>query len=297
MPSQPPRTGIEFRPNPSLQAMQAKVAQARMARPPAFQPNPALAAMQAKMGQSPSQRPGSIAQPTRTPPGLPRVAFSPNPALRAAQAKMTQLRGHAGCRCSTCTCGARTAAASTAPAIHTRTVQPKMRNGVIQRSSESDYDQQSSQSSDSVSEDAGCEEDNCIDSDCNVKDTHHGDGRAKSLSATVRARFYGAFDSTTSGWKAVRLIKLKKKCTGQNFQCEHCRKCVPLSTLSIDHLTPVATHWNTIGYDSDQNTRNVWYNKTSNLALVSKNHNSSMGSGGVKYRRDVGPNFTGPPGC
>jgi hypothetical protein len=176
-------------------------------------------------------------------------------------------------------------------------VQAKMRNRVIQRSSDSDFEEPSSQSSVSVTGDAGCEEDNCIDSDCNVKDTHHSNGSAKSLSATVRARFYGGFNSTTTGWKAVRLLNLKKKCTGNKFQCEHCKKCVPDSTLSLDHLTPVATHWNTIGYDTDQNTRSAWYNRTSNLALVSKNHNSSMGSGGVYYRRDVGQNFTGPPGC
>jgi hypothetical protein len=230
-----------------------------------------------------------------TPPG-----FLPNPALQVAQAKMNKIRGKSGCGCASCNCSGRKAARrAAAPALPKPAIQRKVRSGVIQRSdSESEFsDDNMSVSSEDVSEDDGCEEDLCIDTDCDVKDSYHTNGQPRPLSATIRMRFYPGFTQTTINWKNGRLAALRGTCAANHFRCQHCNQCTPNALSSLDHVVPVATHWNTTGYNTDQNTRGIWYNNTANLHVVRGSHNSSMGSGGVNYRRDVGPNFVSGPNC
>lgn len=172
---------------------------------------------------------------------------------------------------------------------------------VIQRAeseSESAYEQESSISSEDMHDAAGCEEDNCIDSDCDVKDSYSTTtGLPRPLGQTIRARFYPSFTTATQNWAAGRLNALQGNCGATQYRCEHCNQCVLKSNASLDHVTPVATHWNTVGYNTDQNTRFQWYNDTTNIEIVDRHHNSSMGSGGVYYRRDTGTNFLGGPNC
>jgi hypothetical protein len=312
-----PKPATGFRPNASLQAIQVKVDRVRLAKPSGFRPNPALAAIQAKMAnvaKPPSVfRPNAAhpVQPVQMKPALapnnPRVAgalapprFLPNEALQVAQARMNKIRGKSGCGCASCTCSARKAAKrAAAPALQRHAIQRKVQSGVIQRSSsESEFsDDNMSVASEDVSEDDGCEEDLCIDSDCDVKDSFHTNGQRRPLGMTIRMRFYPGFTVATENWRNQRILALRGTCPVNNFRCQHCNQCTPNAQASLDHVVPVATHWNTVGYDTDQQTRATWYNNTANLEVVRRSHNSAMGSGGVNYRRDVGPNFVSGPNC
>jgi hypothetical protein len=70
---------------------------------------------------------------------------------------------------------------------------------------------------------------------------------------------------------------------------------VPISQASIDHIKPVAQHWNEVGHDMTQEERLAWYNDSRNLRVVDRRKNSSLGSGGVSYSvLKVGPRFRGP---
>jgi hypothetical protein len=64
------------------------------------------------------------------------------------------------------------------------------------------------------------------------------------------------------------------------------------SDVSIDHIVPVATHWNSTGYNTSRAVRNTWYNDTKNHAYVCVSCNSSMGSGGVLYTKPPGPSYS-----
>jgi hypothetical protein len=67
----------------------------------------------------------------------------------------------------------------------------------------------------------------------------------------------------------------------------------------IDHKIPVAEHWElgangSIGNDTDQLTRETWYQDINNLRIISQSLNASLGSGGITYSNKVGSNFKGP---
>jgi hypothetical protein len=80
------------------------------------------------------------------------------------------------------------------------------------------------------------------------------------------------------------------QCPGTSTKPAH---WAPTSDVSIDHIVPVATHWNSTGYNTSRAVRNTWYNDTSNHAYVCKSCNSSMGSGGVFYTKPPGPGYSG----
>lgn len=67
----------------------------------------------------------------------------------------------------------------------------------------------------------------------------------------------------------------------------------------VDHVTPLAQHWNARGNDMDQPTR-VDATRGApgerGLQLLEKSINRSKGSKGVKYDPFVKPNFTSPKG-
>ena len=65
----------------------------------------------------------------------------------------------------------------------------------------------------------------------------------------------------------------------------------------VDHVNPLAGHWNKTGYNSDQGVRvGATQGKTGGLALLEKSINRSKGSGGVTYQLWVGSGFTSPGG-
>ncbi len=75
--------------------------------------------------------------------------------------------------------------------------------------------------------------------------------------------------------------------------CPNCNTYVAKTDMTIDHVIPVATHWNTIGRNTDRATRHTWYSDVNNHEYCCRSCNSSMGSGGVRYSMSVGPNYRG----
>lgn len=68
---------------------------------------------------------------------------------------------------------------------------------------------------------------------------------------------------------------------------------ITLDQVTLDHVVPVAAHWNSVGREVDQKTRYEWYDDPANLVVLCRSCNSSKGSGGVSYIPIVKPTFTG----
>jgi hypothetical protein len=66
--------------------------------------------------------------------------------------------------------------------------------------------------------------------------------------------------------------------------------------ITIEHNSPVVEHWNSTGYNSSQAVRNDWYNDTSNMSIMLKADASAQGGRmvqqGIRYRQDIGPNYS-----
>lgn len=202
-----------------------------------------------------------------------------------------QAKSH--CGCTKCSCSARKTRRKPVRVVQRQIIQRQ----VIQRMDDSDYSSEGTQSSEDFTE-IGCAEDNCITADCDVKDTYHQNGVARPLGQTIRSRFYGGFTAAVDPiWKNARLLAVQGACGVGNFACEHCGNCYANNTASIDHIVPVVAHWNAIGHNTDQVTRQAWYNNTANLRVVYGPHNSSLGGGGQVYQRDVTTNFSGNANC
>ncbi|HEY9812140.1 MAG TPA: hypothetical protein V6D31_01185, partial [Candidatus Sericytochromatia bacterium] len=60
----------------------------------------------------------------------------------------------------------------------------------------------------------------------------------------------------------------------------------------VDHIIPLAQHWNDTGNDSDDTERYKGLAERSNLKLVTAKYNISKGSGGARYDPFVRLNFT-----
>ncbi|BDI29293.1 type IV secretion protein Rhs [Capsulimonas corticalis] len=68
---------------------------------------------------------------------------------------------------------------------------------------------------------------------------------------------------------------------------------IPKDQITIDHKEPVVKHWNRIGYNQTAAQRRAWYNDTNNLTVKPWSENSRSGARlRIKYRQDVGPNYT-----
>lgn len=65
----------------------------------------------------------------------------------------------------------------------------------------------------------------------------------------------------------------------------------PWADITIDHIWPCASHWNNIGFDTDRATRVAWYSDDANHRYMCRGCNSALGSGGIQYRMDKGPNY------
>lgn len=77
-----------------------------------------------------------------------------------------------------------------------------------------------------------------------------------------------------------------------DFYCYYQRK-----RYDVDHVKPLAGHWNQVGHNSDQGVRiGATQGKPGGLALLEKSVNRSKGSGGINYQLWVGPGFTSPGG-
>jgi len=104
----------------------------------------------------------------------------------------------------------------------------------------------------------------------------------------VRSNYYpSGFDATA---RANRDDYVKKhpgaksgwRCPGTGARPAH---DADPGDVSIDHAVPVATHWNSVGYKTDKDSRKAWYNDTSNHEIMCRSCNSSKGSGGVSYKK------------
>lgn len=107
--------------------------------------------------------------------------------------------------------------------------------------------------------------------------------RELSYRTSVRSMFYpSAFDSDvkTAVW-------LRDNTAGA--RCPICGQPLSAGTgeLSIDHIIPVARHFNQGGYHMTQRERKEWYNDINNLTLVHASCNSSKSSGGERYRPNL----------
>ena len=63
--------------------------------------------------------------------------------------------------------------------------------------------------------------------------------------------------------------------------------------LPIDHIRPVADHWNVEGHKTTQPPRVKFYRDSSNHQILDRATNSRKG--GPDAVNKVGPNFFGPP--
>ncbi len=107
----------------------------------------------------------------------------------------------------------------------------------------------------------------------------------------IRDKFYGKnFNSDVK--ERLKDLKEEPKDTSNTFLCrdidgnwdEHSAK---ENDATLDHIIPVAKHWNTKGHNQTQSEREAWYNDTTNLQVVCKKHNSKKGSLGIKYQHNV----------
>ncbi|MEV6638397.1 hypothetical protein AB0M54_47560, partial [Actinoplanes sp. NPDC051470] len=145
------------------------------------------------------------------------------------------------------------------------------------------------------------------------------DGRLKNEYAKdIRTTFYPGFTAATEravlGRDLPLLIDAKKRHPGLKdqtgydddnfFYCKggggRAAHIAPAAAASLDHMTPVASHWNAPGHggstgsNTHQGKRGQWYNLESNLEVLCGPCNSAKQSGGVKYKPEVGPLFKGP---
>jgi len=65
-----------------------------------------------------------------------------------------------------------------------------------------------------------------------------------------------------------------------------------VADVTIDHIRPVADHWNKVGFDTDKATRAQWFNDIKNHEILCRSCNSSKGSGGISYTKSEGPHFS-----
>ncbi|MCP3169235.1 phage tail protein [Myxococcus qinghaiensis] len=116
----------------------------------------------------------------------------------------------------------------------------------------------------------------------------------------VRAKFYpSGYDAATRIWFTARLKALENPANKTQFRDEISNTWEPKSEATIDHTVRVVEHWRSHGgNNSDQSTRAIFYNETSQMQVVTRSHNSSDGAharnSGLVYTPDVGKNFRGP---
>jgi hypothetical protein len=120
----------------------------------------------------------------------------------------------------------------------------------------------------------------------------------------IRKFFYGGFSQTAKNhvWGLVNGgFGLHYTCPGVPFGTRPGIVVAPHQVskqdYTIDHVKPVARHWNQKGHNMSRADRRTWLNKTSNLVPICSSCNSKKGGyhGGVSYNYNtvVGLNFTG----
>ena len=137
-----------------------------------------------------------------------------------------------------------------------------------------------------------------------------GDGTFKLKPAVdIRRDLYGGFNAAASAFREARRATLENAVASADrrayppearahlYVCPCCAKVrdprVDLQLLTLDHVDPVAAHWNRPGggHDGTQAQRARWYSELANLAPMCKSCNCAKG--GPPYDRVVGPNFRG----
>ncbi|WP_143268341.1 hypothetical protein [Azospirillum agricola] len=115
----------------------------------------------------------------------------------------------------------------------------------------------------------------------------------KNLNNSIRETNYGNYYNSTAKKKMTDYVKNNPGVLPNTWICPVGVGHVALnSDASIDHVDPVAKHWNDVGYNSNRSTRTTWYTDESNHVTVCRSCNSSMGSGGIRYRITTGANYS-----
>lgn len=119
-------------------------------------------------------------------------------------------------------------------------------------------------------------------------------------SSNVRGRFYpSGYRVNAQSWLEDRLKHLENPSNPSQFKDEIAGTWAAKSEATIDHVTPVVTHWNAgaagfgPGNDATQKQRADFYNTTSNMQAATRSSNAAKGGSG-NYTPVVGPNFRGP---
>jgi Domain of unknown function (DUF4157) len=125
----------------------------------------------------------------------------------------------------------------------------------------------------------------------------YGNGMLFSQYFNVRKSFFpGGYDSTAEAHRDNFVKSVTDKSNSNLWTCpccnNVCRKNIYGEDVTIDHITDCATYWNNAGRDESKQDRINFYNDTSNHEILCRSCNSSKSSGGITYRRMVGPNFT-----
>jgi hypothetical protein len=129
-------------------------------------------------------------------------------------------------------------------------------------------------------------------------------------SSLFRSLFYGRWNSVAETHRTTELANLKleakdpKWSKDPNFGNPKAFVCkdknnnwTPYLALDkprnvvLDHILEVSRYWNQQGHNEIQSTREIWYNKISNLQVIDEPSNSKKG--GVDIDHTVGEKFRG----
>lgn len=104
------------------------------------------------------------------------------------------------------------------------------------------------------------------------------------LVLNIRTQCYPqSFNANVITWKNHQI-------THDQFYCPDCQNTLNKNMATIDHINPVSHHWNTIGYNTNRETRFTFYNDITNLRLLCRSCNSAKG--GEHYSVLPGPDYS-----
>lgn len=110
---------------------------------------------------------------------------------------------------------------------------------------------------------------------------------AKVVNTSVRKDLY----PTRARKSTVEKAKNNSRDANGNIVCDKCKDAVPESQVTMQHEPALVDTHNSLGWNTDQPTRNNLYNETITGVNCRKCQAQEGGSMKKKYRRDTGPNF------
>ena len=100
-------------------------------------------------------------------------------------------------------------------------------------------------------------------------------------------------------WRELKALRLARQDEEFDLDAAIAKFYERRDRYDVDHIEPLAEHWNDKGYNADHETRMAAARGAPGergLQLLELSINRSKGSGGVEYRLFVGPDFTSPWG-